>query len=44
MPSFDATLEADLTEVRNAVEQSMKEIATRFDFKGSSAKVKQANR
>ncbi|MEY3047341.1 MAG: hypothetical protein RL424_663 [Pseudomonadota bacterium] len=44
MPSFDATLEADLTEVRNAVEQSMKEITTRFDFKGSSAKVEQANR
>ncbi|MGA0955450.1 MAG: DUF520 family protein, partial [Burkholderiaceae bacterium] len=30
MPSFDATLEADLTEVRNAVEQSMKDITTRF--------------
>ena len=44
MPSFDATLEADLTEVRNAVEQSMKEITTRFDFKGSSAKVEHANR
>jgi uncharacterized protein YajQ (UPF0234 family) len=44
MPSFDATLEADLNEVRNAVEQSMKEITTRFDFKGSSAKVEQANR
>ena len=28
MPSFDATLEADLNEVRNAVEQSMKEITT----------------
>ena len=44
MPSFDATLEADLNEVRNAVEQSMKEITTRFDFKGSFAKVEQANR
>jgi uncharacterized protein YajQ (UPF0234 family) len=44
MPSFDATLEADLNEVRNAVEQSLKEITTRFDFKGSSAKVEQANR
>lgn len=44
MPSFDATLEADLNEVRNAVEQSVKEITTRFDFKGSSAKVEQANR
>lgn len=44
MPSFDATLEADLNEIRNAVEQSMKEITTRFDFKGSSAKVEQVNR
>lgn len=44
MPSFDTTLEADLNEVRNAVEQSMKEIGTRFDFKGSSAKVEQSNR
>ena len=44
MPSFDATLEAYLNEVRNAVEQSIKEITTRFGFKGSSAKVEQANR
>jgi len=39
MPSFDAVLEPDLVELRNAVEQTMKEIGTRFDFKGSSAKV-----
>lgn len=39
MPSFDATLEADMTEVRNAIDQSSKEIGTRFDFKGSSASV-----
>ena len=44
MPSFDATLEADITEVRNAVDQASKEIATRFDFKGSSAKVEQKDR
>ena len=44
MPSFDATLEADITEVRNAVDQASKEIATRFDFKGSSAKVDQKDR
>jgi len=44
MPSFDATLEANMTELRNAVEQSSKEISTRFDFKGTSAKVEQKDR
>jgi uncharacterized protein YajQ (UPF0234 family) len=39
MPSFDAVIEPDLVELRNAVEQAQKEIATRFDFKGSSAQV-----
>jgi uncharacterized protein YajQ (UPF0234 family) len=41
MPSFDVVSEADMIEVRNAVDQSNKEITTRFDFKGSSAKVEQ---
>jgi cyclic-di-GMP-binding protein len=44
MPSFDATLEADQAELRNAVDQTAKEIGTRFDFKGSSAKVEQKER
>ena len=39
MPSFDTVLEPNLVEVRNAVEQTAKEIGTRFDFKGSSARV-----
>jgi uncharacterized protein YajQ (UPF0234 family) len=39
MPSFDAVIEPDLVELKNAVEQANKEIGTRFDFKGSSAKV-----
>jgi uncharacterized protein YajQ (UPF0234 family) len=39
MPSFDAVLEPNLVELRNAVEQANKEIGTRFDFKGSSARV-----
>ncbi len=39
MPSFDAVIEPNLVELRNAVEQANKEIATRFDFKGSSAKI-----
>jgi uncharacterized protein YajQ (UPF0234 family) len=38
MPSFDTVLEPNLVEVRNAVDQTAKEIGTRFDFKGSSAK------
>lgn len=41
MPSFDVVSEADMIEVKNAVEQTNKEITTRFDFKGSSAKVEQ---
>ncbi len=39
MPSFDAVLEPNLVEVKNAVEQTAREIGTRFDFKGSSAAV-----
>jgi cyclic-di-GMP-binding protein len=39
MPTFDIVLEPNFVELRNAVEQSNKEIGTRFDFKGSSAKI-----
>lgn len=39
MPSFDTVLEPDLVEVKNAVEQTAREIGTRFDFKGSSAAI-----
>ena len=39
MPSFDTVLEPNLVEVRNAVDQTAKEIGTRFDFKGSSARI-----
>jgi len=41
MPSFDTVAEANMVEVKNAVEQSSKEIGTRFDFKGSGARVEQ---
>lgn len=41
MPSFDVVSEADMIEVRNAVDQANKEITTRFDFKGSDARVEQ---
>jgi len=39
MPSFDTVLEADLVKVKNAVENSAKEIGTRFDFKGTAASI-----
>ena len=37
MPSFDTVCEPNMVEVRNAVDNSIKEIGTRFDFKGTSA-------
>jgi uncharacterized protein YajQ (UPF0234 family) len=39
MPSFDTVCEADVVEVKNGVENTAKEIATRFDFKGTSAAI-----
>ena len=39
MPSFDTVCEANLVEVKNAVENTAKEIATRFDFKGTPAAI-----
>ena len=39
MPSFDIVSEVNHVEIRNAVEQSNKEITNRFDFKGSDARV-----
>jgi cyclic-di-GMP-binding protein len=42
MPSFDVVSEVDKQEVRNALDQANKEIANRFDFKGSDARVEQA--
>ena len=44
MPSFDVVCEANMVEVKNAVEQSNKEISTRFDFKGSDSRVEQKER
>ncbi|UUX94099.1 YajQ family cyclic di-GMP-binding protein [Aquabacterium sp. J223] len=44
MPSFDTVLEPNLVELRNAVDQTMKEIGTRFDFKGSDARVELADK
>ena len=38
MPSFDILCEANAVELKNAVETANKEIANRFDFKGSDAR------
>ncbi len=43
MPSFDIVSEVDKQEVRNAIDQVNKEVGTRFDFKGSDARVEQAD-
>jgi hypothetical protein len=42
MPTFDIVSEVDKTEVKNAVEQTNKEVSTRFDFKGTDARIEQA--
>ena len=39
MPSFDVVSEVDMQEVRNAVDQAPREIANRFDFKGTDGSV-----
>ncbi len=39
MPSFDIVSEVDKHELDNAINQARKELATRFDFKGSSATI-----
>jgi len=41
MPSFDIVSQVDQQEVKNAVEQANKEIANRYDFKGSDARIEQ---
>ena len=43
MPSFDIVSEVNRVELRNAVDQANKEISNRFDFKGSDARVEQAD-
>ena len=39
MPSFDVVSEVNLAEVENAVQNVMREISTRYDFKGSNSSV-----
>jgi cyclic-di-GMP-binding protein len=44
MPSFDIVSEVNQVEVRNALDQTNKEVSTRFDFKGSDARVEHAEK
>lgn len=39
MPTFDVVSEVDLQEVRNAVDQASREVATRFDFKNTDSSI-----
>ena len=39
MPSFDIVSQVDLQEVRNAVDQSMREVVNRYDFKGTDTRI-----
>jgi uncharacterized protein YajQ (UPF0234 family) len=43
MPSFDAVVEPNRVELRNAIDQCVREIGTRFDFKGTPAAVDYAD-
>jgi hypothetical protein len=42
MPSFDVVSEIDQQEVRNAVDQAQREVATRFDFKDTGSSIEEA--
>ncbi|AXK40267.1 YajQ family cyclic di-GMP-binding protein [Crenobacter cavernae] len=44
MPSFDIVSEVNKVEVRNAVDQANKEVSTRYDFKGSDARIEVAEK
>jgi uncharacterized protein YajQ (UPF0234 family) len=44
MPSFDVVSEVDFQEVRNAVDQVARELATRFDFKGTGSSIELGDR
>ncbi len=41
MPSFDIVSEVDMQEVKNAVQGALREIGTRFDFKGTNTTVEE---
>lgn len=39
MPTFDIVSQVDMQEVRNAVDQAVREIVNRYDFKGTDTKI-----
>ena len=39
MPSFDVVSEVNMHELSNAIDQTNREVSTRFDFKGSNSRV-----
>ena len=41
MPSFDVVSQVDLQEVRNALDQTRREVSQRYDFKGSKTEIEQ---
>jgi len=43
MPSFDVVSEIDHHELKNALDQANREIGTRYDFKGSNARIEQSD-
>ena len=43
MPSFDVVSEVDRQELRNAIDQAQRELATRFDFKNTNSSIEQAD-
>ncbi len=43
MPSFDVVSEVDMQEVRNAVDQASRELANRYDFKGTNSSIELAD-
>ncbi len=43
MPSFDIVSELDRQELKNAVDQVIREVKQRYDFKGSKSEIKEEN-
>jgi cyclic-di-GMP-binding protein len=43
MPSFDIVSRTDMVEVDNAIQGAMREIGTRYDFKGSSSTIERTD-
>ena len=43
MPSFDVVSEVDRQEMRNAIDQAQREVATRYDFKNTDSSIEQAD-